>query len=79
MSTISEAAFGLIVAEGQLENAIAEERRWRLREQEAYEMREAARVTIIKWQRIIKGLQNTVADGDSLCYTRHSIAEGNHV
>lgn len=37
MSHISDTALALILAEGQLENAVKEERRWRLRKQEAQE------------------------------------------
>ncbi len=42
-------AFALLVADGQLENAIAEERRWRLREAEACEMKIAAQSRVAKW------------------------------
>ncbi len=54
---ISCTAFALLVTDGQLENAIAEERRWRLREEEAREQRLNAQERVIKWQKRIEELK----------------------
>lgn len=64
--TISEVAFGLIVAEGQLGNAIKEERRWALREQEAREMRQKAHAEVLKWDKRMHGLTNIMCQCDNV-------------
>ena len=50
MATISELGFAMIVAEGQLEAAIAERRRWLARENEAREQRKKAEKWIKHWE-----------------------------
>lgn len=55
--SISAAAFALMVADGQLDNAIREERRWRQREDEARDMRQAAEEHVAKWQRRINEIK----------------------
>ena len=57
---ISCTAFALLVADGQLENAIAEERRWRLREEEAREQRFNAQERVSKWQKRIEELKGAL-------------------
>ena len=56
--SLSDIGFGLIVAEGQLENAIREEKRWRLREDEACQMKYEAQDRINKWMGIVERLKS---------------------
>lgn len=72
MTQISEVAFDLIIADGQLENAILEQRRWRLRRIEAEEKEQEAKQRLIKIQRTIDTLKRNLNNGynrsGNLCY-----------
>ena len=62
MVNISDAAFALIVAEGQLENAIREARRWRLRKQEAEEMELNAQDRIKRFKGYVESLRTNIGN-----------------
>ncbi len=57
---LSEIGIALVIIEGQLENSISEERRWKLREQEAAEMRQAARDRIIRWSTVLSEVKGRI-------------------
>ena len=60
MSEISEFAFALIIAEGQLEEELKAERRWRMRKLEAQKHELDARDRVINYQRIIENLKRGI-------------------
>lgn len=66
--SISEAGVRLIMAEGQLENAIREARRWRVRKAEAAAKERDALAAIAKWQNEISKTLNGVKSNVSYSF-----------
>ena len=58
--SLSELAFALMIADGQLDNAIAEERRWRLRRQDAVQAELDAHDQVIKWSKRVEDLKRNI-------------------
>lgn len=62
---VSDLGLALIIAEGQMENAMREVRRWKMREQEATEMKHNAAHCLEKWERVVRGLQQQVGEANA--------------
>ena len=74
MSSISDAAFKMAFAEGQMQRAIECERRWRLREQEAAEERRIAQQEIARWGSVMIQLNRDISDATGV-YTQRGLRQ----